>query len=154
MNNTGYYNEVKTMYGNNGSLFLDDSQMAEVTAFQAKAKIEKVEVPMCGTNVKKHKSIGWSGSGTITLNKVSSRFIILLLDNLTNGKETVCTLISKITDPGNGGTERVKLGGVKFDELTLADWGAGKLGTESMPFSFESMELLDSIDPSTITSIT
>ena len=29
------------------------------------------------------------------------------------------------------GTERVKITGVSFDELTLADWEANKLGEES-----------------------
>ncbi len=150
MNRTGYYDETKTIYGNYGTLFLDDSQVAECTAFQAKAKLNKVDVPMCGTNSKKYKTVGWDGSGTMTLNKVSDRMIILMMDNLRNGKETVCTIISKVSDPGNGGTSRMKLSGVKFDELTVADWSSGKLGTESIPFTFEDMEPLDTIDPSTI----
>ena len=152
MSNAGYYNEEKTMYGNNGSVFLDDSQMAEATALQAKCKVNKVEVPTCGTNVKKYKIVGWDGSGTLTLNKVSSRMMLLMAANMKNGIETIFTIISKISDPGNGGTERVKMSGVKFDELTLADWGAGKMGTESIPFTFEDFELLDTIDPSIITS--
>ena len=152
MNRTGYYDETKTMYGNYATVFMDDSQMAEATALQAKAKANKVEVPMCGTNSKKYKVVGWEGSGSLTLNKVSSRMILLLMDNLNNGVETVVTLISKITDPGNGGTERIKLGGVKFDELTLIDFSSGKLGSESIPFTFETMETLQSIDPSTITA--
>jgi hypothetical protein len=147
---TGYYNEEKTMYGNFGALFIDDAQVAECTALQAKCKVNKVEVPMCGTMTKKYKHVGYEGSGTITINKVSSRMILLMADNMREGRETVCTLISKISDPGNGGTERVKLLGVKFDELTLADWGAGKLGTESIPFTFEDFDMLDSIDPGTI----
>jgi len=115
-------------------------------------KANKVEVPMCGTNSKKYKKVGWDGSGTLVANKVSSRFILLLMDNMNNGIEKPCTLISKLTDPGNGGTERIKLGGVKFDELTLIDWSSGKLGTESIPFTFETAEALDTIDPSTITA--
>lgn len=146
----GYYNEEKTMYGNFGSVFIDDSQVAEATALQAKAKVSKTEVPMCGTMSKKYKHTGWEGSGTLTLNKVSSRMIILMGENMKEGKETVCTIISKISDPGNGGTERVKLKGVKFDELTLVDWSSGKLGTESIAFTFEDFDLLDEIDPDSI----
>lgn len=147
---TGYYNEEKTMYGNFGSVFIDDSQVAEATGLQAKIKVNKVEVPMCGTMTKKYKHAGWEGSGTLTLNKVSSRMILMMADNIKEGIETVCTIISKVSDPGNGGTERVKLKGVKFDELTLADWSSGKIGTESVPFTFEDFELLDGIDPNTI----
>lgn len=145
MGTTGNYDAQKTMYGNFGSVFIDDAQILEATAIQAKAKITKVEVPMCGTSAKKYKIVGWEGSGTLTLNKVSSRFISLMAQNVLDGKETSCTIISKVNDPGNGGTERVKFKSVKFDELTLADWGAGKMGTESVPFTFEDFEVLDSI---------
>lgn len=149
---TGNYNEEKTMYGNFGSLFIEDKNIAECTALNCKLKITKVEVPMCGTMTKKYKHVGYEGSGSFTLNKVSSRLILLMADNMKAGKESVFTLISKISDPGNGGTERIKFLGCKFDELTLADWGAGKLGTEQTAFTFEDFEVLDSIDESVITS--
>lgn len=150
MSGTGYYNEEKTMYGNFGSIFIDDSQVAEATGLQAKATVNKVEVPMCGTMSKKYKHVGWDGSGTLTINKVSSRMIMLMAENMKTGRETVCTIISKISDPGNGGTERIKLKGVKFDELMLVDWSAGKLGTEAIPFTFEDFDVLDTINPSSI----
>lgn len=150
MNRTGNYDEEKTIYGNNGSCFLDNAQMAEVTGLHAKCKVNKVEVPMCGTNSKKYKMVGWDGSGNITMNKVSSRMILLIGNNMRNGIETVFTIISKLSDPGNGGTERVKMTGVKFDELTLADWSSGKLGTESIPFTFEDFEPIDTIDPTSV----
>ena len=38
-----------------------------------------------------------------------------------------------------------KITGVTFDELTLADWEAGKLGEESYAFTFEDAELIDAI---------
>lgn len=147
---TGNYNEDKTFYGNYGTVFIDDSQVAEATALQAKAKMNKVEVPMCGTMSKKYKNVGYDISGTLTLNKVSSRIILLTADNMKSGKEFSFTIISKMTDPGNGGTERIKLIGVKFDELTLVDWSSGKLGTEAIPFTAEDFEVLDTVDPSTI----
>ncbi|QAT40835.1 phage tail tube protein [Clostridium sp. JN-9] len=150
MSRTGNYNEEKTLYGNFGAVFINDSQAAEATGIQAKAKINKVDVPMCGTMSKKYKIVGWDGSGTLTLNKTSSRMILLVADDLRNGKETVFTIISKMSDPGNGGTERIKFIGCKVDELTLADWSAGKLGTESVPFTFEDFEILDTIDPGTV----
>ena len=37
--------------------------------------------------------------------------------------------------------------GCTFDELTLADWEAKKLGEESVPFTFTGWELLDTIKP-------
>ena len=43
------------------------------------------------------------------------------------------------------GNERVKLTGVTFDEVTLIDWEAGKLGEESYPFTFGGVEPIDTI---------
>lgn len=142
---TGNYNEAKTMYGNFGTVFLDDSFVAEATAIQAKIKMNKLDVPMCGTTSKKYRTVGWEGSGTLTLNKISSRMITLLADDFKNGTEQAYTLLSKLKDPANGGTETIKLKGVKFDELTLTDWAANKLGTESIPFTFDDFDVVDSI---------
>ncbi|AZV57925.1 phage tail tube protein [Clostridium sp. AWRP] len=150
MNSIGNYNEEKTMYGNFGSVWIDDQQVSEATGLQAKFKMNKSEVPMCGTMFKKYKITSVEGSGTLTMNKVSSRMILLIGDSVLNGKEPVFNIISKLSDPGNGGTERIKLIGVKFDELTLANWKAKSLGTESVPFTFEAFETLDTINPSII----
>lgn len=53
--------------------------------------------------------------------------------------------ITALKDPASLGTERVKITGVSFDELTLADWEANKLGEESYPFTFADAEPIDLI---------
>ena len=83
--------------------------------------------------------------GTLKLNKVTSYFINLLSENIKAGKTTTCTIISKLADPDSNGVERIKLAGVTFDELTLANWEAKKLGEESIPFTFTDWKLLDTI---------
>lgn len=80
------------------------------------------------------------------LNKVSSYFIKKLSDNTKAGKTTTCTIISKLNDPDSFGAERIQLNGCTFDELTLANWEAKKLGEESIAFSFTSWEVLDTIN--------
>ena len=82
---------------------------------------------------------------TIKLNKVTQYFINLQSENIQAGKTTSCTIISKLQDPDSDGAERIKLTGCTFDELTLANWEAKKLGEESVPFSFTGWELLDTI---------
>ncbi|MBV4423241.1 phage tail tube protein [Clostridium tyrobutyricum] len=148
LNTQGYYNEENTIHGNYGAVFLDDSQVNEATGLQAKFKINKSEVPMCGTMFKKYKVTSVEGSGTLTMNKVSSRMMLLIGDAILSGKEPVFSITSKLKDPGAIGTECVEILGVKFDELTLADWKAGSLGTESVPFTFEGFKPIDTIDPS------
>ena len=139
------YNPEKTINGTFGSMWIDDYFMAEVTALEAKVSLEKTEVNQVGSLAKGYKVTGIDCKGTIKLNKVTSYFINLLSENIQAGKTTSCTIISKLDDPDSDGTERIKLTGCTFDELTLVNWEAKKLGEESVPFSFTGWELLDTI---------
>lgn len=141
------YSPEKTINGTFGSLWIDDYFMSEVTGLQAKVTLEKTEVNQTGTLAKGYKITGTDCKGTIKLNKVTSYFIQKLSDNLKAGKTTTCTIISLLDDPDSSGQERIKLTGCTFDELTLADWEAKKLGEESIPFSFTGWEVLDAIEP-------
>ena len=61
------------------------------------------------------------------------------------GKQTVCTIISKLDDPDSNGAERVVIKDAVFDELTLANWAAKTLGEEQVSFTFSDWDLLDTI---------
>lgn len=139
------YNPEQVINGTFGEVWVDDTYMAEVIALEAKVAIEKTEVNQTGTLAKGYKTTGLDGKGTLKLNKVTSYFINLMSENLKEGKSTTCTIISKLDDPDSDGAERIKLTGCTFDELTLANWEAKKLGEESVPFSFTDWDVLDSI---------
>jgi hypothetical protein len=141
----GKHTPEKAINGTYGEAWIDDYYAAETTALQAKVTIEKTEVNQTGTLIKGYKITGLDCKGTIKLNKVTSYFINKLSENTKKGKATTCTIISKLDDPDAYGAERVKLTGCTFDELTLADWEAKKLGEESIPFTFTGWELLDTI---------
>ena len=139
------FSPEKTINGTFGSVWIDDYFLAEVTALEAKVSLEKTEVNQTRTLAKGYKITGIDCKGTIKLNKVTSYFINLLSDNIKKGKMTSCTIISKLEDPDSDGTERIKLTGCTFDELTLANWEAKKLVEESIAFSFTGWEILDTI---------
>lgn len=140
------YTPEKVINGTFGEVWIDDDYMAEVTALEAKVSLDKTEVNQVGTLAKGYKITGIDGKGTLKLNKVSSYFIKKLSDNTKAGKTTTCTIISKLNDPDSFGAERIQLNGCTFDELTLANWEAKKLGEESIAFSFTSWEVLDTIN--------
>lgn len=139
------YTPEKVINGTFGEVWVDGDYMAEVTALEAKVSLDKTEVNQVGTLAKGYKITGIDGKGTLKLNKVSSYFIQKLSDNTKAGKTTTCTIISKLNDPDSFGSERIQLNGCTFDELTLANWEAKKLGEESIAFSFTSWEVLDTI---------
>ena len=140
------YDAQRVINGTFGEVWVDDDYMAEAVSLNAKVSLEKQEVNQTGTLVKGYKITGVDGKGTLKLNKVTSYFIKKLSDNLKAGKTTVCKIMSNLSDPDAFGAERVMLSDCVFDELTLIDWEAKKLGEESISFTFSSWEVLDTID--------
>ena len=80
------------------------------------------------------------------MNKHTTYYIKKLSANTKAGKTTTCTIISKLADPDALGAERIQLNGCTFDELTLVNWEAKKLGEESIAFSFTGWDVLDTIN--------
>ena len=44
-------------------------------------------------------------------------------------------IVSKLDDPDATSVQRVQVTGVSFDDLTLADWEAAKIGVIEAPFT-------------------
>lgn len=143
MNN---YTPERVINGTFGEVWVDNDYMAEVTGLEAKIKLDTSDVNMTRTLKKGTKVTGISGSGTLKMNKVSSYFIRKIAENLKAGKSTRATIITKLDDPEAFGAERIALNDCVFTELTLANWEAGKLGEESIPFNFSDFDILESIE--------
>uniref|UniRef100_UPI003079EB29 phage tail tube protein n=1 Tax=Zhenhengia sp. TaxID=2944208 RepID=UPI003079EB29 len=126
-----------------GELWIDGEYMAEVTAFEAKVSLDKTDVNMTRRLAKAQKVTGFSCSGSLTMNKVSSFFIRKLNEDMKQGKQTACTIISKLDDPDAIGSERIVIKDAVFDELILANWSAKTLGEEQINFTFSDWDLLD-----------
>lgn len=139
------YKTNDVINGSYGYVWVGQDLLAQVIGFEAKMKLEKADVIQTGTLAKGQKVIGVEGTGTIKMNKIDSYFINLLLDDIQNGKAPTVTIISNLDDPAAKGNERIKLSGVTFDEITIADWEGKKLGEESIPFTFERADKIDTI---------
>lgn len=133
--------------GTFGEVWVNDEYMSEAIAFKAAITLNKEEVKMTGTLKKGYKYTGTEGKGELKLHKVTSRFLKLISDNIKKGKTTVATIQSNIADPDalDGGNEMISISDAVFDEVTLADWEAGKLGEETIPFTFGEWEINDVI---------
>ena len=55
------------------------------------------------------------------------------------------TIVGKLADPGNGGSERISISGVSFDDLTLFDFEVKTLGEVECPFTFTKYKFIDLI---------
>ena len=132
--------------GTFGECWIDNDYMAETTALQAGIKMEVAEVTRTGTLAKGYKVTGVAHSGTVKLNKVSSYMIKKVASAIKKGKTPRATIITNLEDPEAFGAERIRLDDVVFTEIKLADWEAGKLGEESIPFNYSDYEILESIE--------
>ena len=126
-------------------VWINDEPIDEIGAFQAKYEFEKEDVNIMGDMFLHKKVIGYSGTGSMTLKKTNSRMIKLLIDYIKEGLEPEITIVGKLADPGNGGSERISITGVSFDDLTLFDFEVGALGQTECPFTFDDYNFLDLI---------
>ena len=126
-------------------VWINDELVDEIKAFQAKIEFDKEDVNIAGDMFTHKKVIGYNGTGSMTLNKTNSRMIKLLIDYIKEGLEPEITIVGKLADPGNGGSERISLTGVSFDDLTLFDFEVKSLGETECPFTFQDMKTIDLI---------
>lgn len=121
--------------GRLGSVWWDGEQLFDVEEFEAKAKINRENVDMIGTLDVDSKITSIEGEGTLKLKKVYSRGIKKVLDAYKKGKDVRSQLIGKLADPDAYGTERVVIGNVWFNEVTIMQIKKEIL-TEDLPFGF------------------
>ena len=138
------FNSQQVMSGTEGEVWIDSQYTAQVVAFKAEVKLVKEEVNQVKRRGKQYKTTGWEGSGNVKMNHMSSYFIDKMADNIKNGKQTVCTIIAKLSDPDAIGDERVVIRDATFDKLTLMDWAAKKLTEDDYDFTFTDFDILDS----------
>ena len=136
---------TEVMNGTWGEVWINDELVEEITAFQAKIEFDKEDVNMAGQMWTHKKVTGYNGTGSMTLHKTNSRMIKLLADYTKEGLEPEVVIVGKLEDPGNGGSERISLSGVSFDDLTLFDFEVKSLGSYECPFTFTNYSVMDSI---------
>ena len=140
------YRPENVISGTWGEVWIDGDYVAEATGLKANVKLDKEEVKRCRTLAKGYKTTGITCTGSIKFNHVDSKLKVKISNNLKQGKTTVMTIISKLSDPDALGAERIAIKDATFDEVNLADWEVKKLGEESMPFTFSDWDLLDMIE--------
>ena len=138
----------RVINGSYGELWIDGEKMAEVYGLDAHMEVLKAEVPICGISSGVGKKFtGWNGTGSLRFNKVSSTFSKKQAEAIKEGTPLVSTIISKLADPSVAkyGHERLELRQVQFDTISLAQWEAGNLVQQEVPFTFEDFNFLNII---------
>ena len=93
--------------GTHGYFWWNNSICYEITSFEAKIKTNRETINFSGQMWDDSKLMGVSGSWTAKIKKVYSRGKTYA-EKLSQGIDERLTLVSKLEDPDNGGTERVQ----------------------------------------------
>lgn len=121
---------------------------------EAKMAKTKVEVPILGKMGKGNKAVGWKGTGSATLQYVSSDFRKLMVEFANTGKDTYFDLQISNDDPTSAaGRQTVFLKDCNFDSVIIAKVDADETTLEEdMDFTFEGVELPETFNELTATT--
>lgn len=135
----------KTINGTYGEIWFNGQKLGNCKAFQAKVTGEYQELDISGKSGKYQKWLGYSIAGTITLIKLDSTIVSMVLPFWKTHQNPTFTIVGKLADPSAYGAERISLTGVTIDEATLLDYEQKTVKDEEVPFKAEEYDLLDLI---------
>lgn len=133
----------RVMSGTFGELWIDNEYVAEVKQWEANIDMEFADVDKARDLATHKKLMGYEGEGSMTLNKVSSKFPKKISDNLKQGKETKVKMISNVDDPDAFGNERVVIYDAVFNNLPLGNWEVKNLLEDELDFHFTDWDFED-----------
>lgn len=139
---------TRVINGTFGEVWHDGVWLTNVKTVNAVVEINKEEVQVSGNRWVGHKVTTLTGTGSMTMFKVTSDFIQLIgavAENNGSGSPYVTELILKLADPEAFGAERIRLKAVQFDSIPLGTFEVGAIVEEELPFTFSDFELIDAI---------
>lgn len=144
-----YLKARDTISGQEGRAYLQmngqQEEMFYIKTLEASIEKSKAEVKTLGKRGTQHKSTGWSGTGSMTIYYVTTKFRQLMMEYVKNGVDTYFDIVVSNEDPSSTiGRQTVVLRGVNLDSVIMA-----KLDTESEAmeeetnFTFEDIDILE-----------
>lgn len=112
--------------------------------FEAKMKKKKTKIPILGKPGGGNRSVGWEGSGTMTVHYNSSVMRKLELEYMKTGKDFYFDIIVTNEDKTNElGRQTIKYLDCNTDESVLSKFDANASDTlqEDISFTFEDAEM-------------
>lgn len=109
---------------------------------------EKIDVRTLGNRVKQKKTVGWEGTGNMTVYYCSSVFRELAVEYIKTGKDLFFDLVVTNNDATSTiGAQTVALYDVNLDTTVLAKFDTeSQVMDENMNFSFTGAEVLESFE--------
>lgn len=138
-------NVNKILRGNSGNVWFNGQLLATVKKIEAKVKGNFEEDSFCGDNADYSIYSGWSGEGTLTMQKIDSKLWETMAKAYKSGVMPDIKIITALTDNSTGQSERASIEQITITEFNLVNFEAKKIVEESFPFKFSNYEVLEAI---------
>lgn len=129
--------------GSNGDLWVNDSIWDKVKSFEVKMLMEWEDVP---NGLKTDRALmGFNYEGNFSYRKSDKNYnqaIDLLFAEYAAGRVPDVSIVSKAYNRATGKTQRIKVTGITFDEVTLQNWEERTVSEVEMPFFASNVEIL------------
>jgi len=112
---------------------------------EATVEKNKAEIKTLGKRGTQHKATGWSGSGSMTIYYVTSKFRKMMLDYIKNGKDAYFDIQVVNEDPTSTiGKQTTVLRNVNLDSVIMAQFDLDEDALEEdIDFTFDDVDILD-----------
>ena len=138
-------NKNMFLVGTNGAVWVNGQLLSNIKKIELKLTGSFEDVSVIDNYGTFAVFTGYSGDGTVTLQKVDSYVVNLLSDAYKTGVMPDITIISRLTNKATGKTERIAVKDVSFTEYFLANYESKGLIEEAIPLKFSGFEVLDTI---------
>lgn len=128
-----------------GELIVDGEVIQEVSKSEIKVTLEYTDVERANDLVKYKKFTGYEISGTITINKINSKFGKLIEKIIKDRYAPEINMQSTLRDKAFNGAEAIAYYGVTFEEVMLQKIDNEKFEIE-LPFKAREFEYLEFIE--------
>lgn len=129
--------------GSNGNLWLESRAFEKVKGFEIKMILEWEDVPNGLSN--ERVLLGHAYEGKFSYRKTDKNYstaIDLLFEEYLNGRVPEVSLMAKAFNGATGKTQRIKVSGITFDEITIQKWEEKSIGEEELSFKASYVEVL------------
>lgn len=136
------YRGNRVVSGNEAMVWINNEIWDDVNSFEYKMTGEFEDVSFLGDPRTYKRYKGFTGEGTLKLNKIYSRGATILSEALKTGVMPEVKIVTKVTNKSTGKVERVVLSGIIFSEFGI-NTEAKALVSEELPFTFSDFEVLE-----------
>ena len=138
-------NKNRLLRGSNGFVWLNGELLGNVKKIEAKISGEFEDVNFCGDNATYALYNGWTGEGSLVLQKIDSKVWAMAAEAYKTGIMPEITIISALKDKVTGQSERASISELTLTEFNLFSYEAKALIEEEFPFKFAKYEVLEKI---------